>query len=149
MVFPAMILASDYRARQPGFTLVELVMAMVIAGIIAVVAVPRFFDSDAFQERGAAEQAKAALRYGQKIAIAQRRNISVQISGGATLDCGIQLAGGNVNCVIPDRVGVTPALPRTVTFNALGQPVPNIADSLTVGTTTIFIEAETGYVHSP
>jgi len=38
-------------------------------------------------------------------------------------------------------------LPKTVTFNALGQTSTKLADSITVGTTIINIEAETGYVH--
>jgi hypothetical protein len=37
--------------------------------------------------------------------------------------------------------------PWTITFNALGQRVPNAATSVVVGTTTINIELETGYVH--
>lgn len=124
-------------------------MVIIIAGILAAVVAPRFFGADIFQSRGAADQVRAALRYGQKVAIAQRRNVSVQISAGADSDCHVQLMGGNVNCVIANSVTVTPALPKTVTFNALGQPVPNAAASMVVGTTTIDIELETGYVHSP
>lgn len=130
---------------QRGFTLVELIMTMVIIGVLALAVAPRFFGTSVFQERGAADQIKAALRYGQKIAIAQRRNVSVQISASANPDCGTQLAGGNINCAVSNQVAVTPT---TITFNALGQPVPNAAGSVTVGTTnTITIEAETGYVH--
>jgi MSHA pilin protein MshC len=135
------------KERQAGFTLVELIMTMVILGIIAAVAMPRFFDTNVFQERGAADQVRAALRYGQKIAIAQRGAVSVNITAAANSDCGTQLTGGNVACVIEDGVAVVPALPRTVTFNALGQPVPNAAGLIRVGTTDITIEAETGYVH--
>lgn len=134
------------RARyQRGFTLVELIMTMVIIGVLALAVAPRFFETNVFQERGAADQIKAALRYGQKIAIAQRRDVVVQISAAANPDCGTQLAGGNVNCVVSNQIVVTPA---TITFNALGQPVPNAAGSITVGAAnTITIEAETGYVH--
>jgi MSHA pilin protein MshC len=136
------------RSAQRGFTLTELVVVIVLVGILAVAALPRMFDSAGFQSHGAAEQVKAALRYGQKVAIAQRGAVSVVISSAATSDCGTVLVGGNVNCVIADSVAV-PA--KTVTFNALGQPAPNAADSVVVGTppndTTITIEAETGYVH--
>lgn len=135
------------KERQAGFTLVELIMTMVILGIIAAVAMPRFFDTNVFQERGAADQVKAALRYGQKVAIAQRGAVSVNITAAANSDCGTVLTGGNVNCVISDSVTVVPALPMAVTFNAGGQPVPNAEVSVVVGTTTITIEAETGYVH--
>lgn len=135
-------------SAQRGFTLTELVTIIVLVGILAVVALPRMFDSGAFQSRGAADQVKAALRYGQKVAIAQRASVSVVISSAPATDCGLVLAGGSVNCVIANSVAV-PA--KTVTFNALGQPVPNAADSIVVGagldSTTISIEAETGYVH--
>ena len=125
----------------------ELITVLVIVGIVAVAAVPRFFDNDVFQARGTADQVVAALRYGQKVAIAQHRNVSVIISAAASSNCGAALASGNVNCVISNAVAVSPALPVTVTFDALGRRVPNTAVSITVGTMTINIEAETGYVH--
>ena len=134
---------------QRGFTLVELITILVIAGILAVAALPRFFDNNAFQERGTADQIVAALRYGQKVAIAQRRTagVTVTISAAATSNCGTLLnAAGNVNCVILNSVAVAPALPQAFVFDALGRPVPNAAASMMVGTTTINIEAETGYV---
>lgn len=130
---------------QCGFTLVELISIMVIIGIIAVAAMPRFFDNDLFLARGTADQVKAALRYGQKVAIAQHRNVIVNISAAANSSCGAVLTGGDVNCVVSNGVAVTPALPQAVMFNALGRP--NAAASMVVGTTTINIEAETGYVH--
>lgn len=145
----AKVLLSDSRMNdnQRGFTLVELIMTMVIVGILAVFVTPRFFDNNVFQERGAADQMKAALRYGQKVAIAQHKPVAVNITSAGSSDCGTALTGGNVNCVISNSVAVAPPLPKTVTFNALGQPVPNAADSITVGATNITIEAETGYVH--
>lgn len=129
---------------QFGFTLTELITTLVIMGILAAVAVPRLFDSNAFQARGAADQVAAALRFGQKTAIAQHRNVSVNISSAADSNCGAELTGGNVNCAVSNSVSVSPV---TVTFNALGQPVPNAAVSVVAGGTTIHIEAETGYVH--
>jgi len=134
--------------NQRGFTLVELVMTMVIVGIVAAAVASRFFDNDIFQSRGAADQIKAALRYGQKVAIAQHRIVTVNISTASDSNCGVELVGGNINCVISNSV-LAPAYTKSVAFNALGQPVPNAADSITVGATTVSIEAETGYVHSP
>jgi MSHA pilin protein MshC len=129
---------------QRGFTLTELITILVIAGILAAVAVPRFFDNDVFLSFGAADQVRAALRYGQKVAIAQHRNVNVTITSGANSDCGTVLTAGNVNCVISNRVAMVPAAPPTVTFNALGQP--NAAAAISVGTIAINVEAETGYV---
>lgn len=138
----------DLRAiYQRGFTLVELITVMVIIGILAVAAVPRFFDNDVFQARGAADQVIAALRFGQKVAIAQHNNVDVKISSGANPQCDSMLVSSAVVCVISNGVTVNPALPWTITFDALGRRVPNEAASRVVGTTTINIELETGYVH--
>lgn len=129
---------------QSGFTLVELVTVVVILGIISVAAISRFADNSQFQERGTADQIRAALRYGQKVAIAQHRDVNVSISLAATSNCGAQLTGGDVNCAVLNSVAVTPV---TVSFNAMGQPTPNGA-VIGVGTSTsITVEAETGYVH--
>lgn len=146
-------LMQDKRDRQRGFTLVELITVMVILGILAAVAAPRFFDSGVFQERGAADQVKAALRYGQKVAIAQHKVVSVTISTASSSNCGTNLnVGGNVDCAV--QVAFTGG--PTVYFNALGQPVTDatgtalvaVNGSITVGTTpAITIERETGYVH--
>ncbi|MGC2165888.1 MAG: hypothetical protein WA632_07740 [Gallionella sp.] len=123
-------------------------MTMVIIAVIAAVAVPRFFDNDVFQERGTADQIKATLRYGQKIAVAQRRPVNVVISSAHNGACDTQLdAAGNVSCAISDRVAVLPALPQTYVFDGLGRLIANAANlPIVIGTTNINIAPETGYV---
>jgi MSHA pilin protein MshC len=135
-------------ALQRGFTMTELITVIVIVGIMGAMVAPRFFDNDVFQSRGAADQARAALRYAQKMAIAQRRPVRVIFTSASPASCDGVLVVNTINCVISDKVVIATALPKTVTFNALGQPVPpNAADSITVGGNLITIEAETGYVH--
>lgn len=132
------------RNRQRGFTLVELITVMVIVGILAVSVLPRFFTVSDFEDRGSADQVKSILRFAQKTAIAQHRNISVVVSGSAaTPNCTTTLAGASLTCQV--KSGIT-AGAGTYTFNALGQRTSG-AGSITVGGANITIEAETGYVH--
>jgi MSHA pilin protein MshC len=169
------LLGSRVGDNQRGFTLVELIMVMVIVGILAVVVAPRFFDANVFKSRGFADQVQATLRYAQKEAIAQRSNVCVAMTtstialtianaSGAAIPCGPNLAlpaGGNF---ISAPSGITLSsspLPPPVSFNfdALGKPwdvlvtTPSVVQkSITISsgaTNIIYLEPETGYVHSP
>lgn len=136
------VIAERYGGR--GFTLVELITVMVIVGILAVAVLPRFFTVSEFEDRGSADQVKSLLRFAQKTAVAQRRNISVDISGSsATPNCTTTLAGVSLTCQVKSAVT---AGAETHTFNALGQHTLGAA-VITVAGVNITIEAETGYVH--
>jgi MSHA pilin protein MshC len=67
--------------RMPfcGFTLIELVTAIVIIGVLSAVAVPRLFDNRAFSERGYVDEVASSLRYAQRLAIASECEVSVVI----------------------------------------------------------------------
>lgn len=156
---------NDTMKRVAGFTLVELVMTIVIVGILAAVVAPRFFDNNMFQSRGFADQVQASLRYAQKVAIAQRRNVCVAFTAnsvtltiasvagtGGACDTALQSPAGDTAYVVAAPAGVTfTAVPAGFTFNALGAPsfaaplVINIAGTANA----ITVEAGTGYVHSP
>lgn len=129
--------------NQRGFTLTELITIIVIVGILAVAAMPRFFDDDVFQQRGAADQVKSALRIAQKAAVAKHTSVSVAVSKGST-DCVTALSGLALTCV----VAVLDSGAATYTFDAMGRlSSPAAPATLVIGGTTITIEAETGYVH--
>lgn len=164
-------LHGDVPVCQRGFTLIELIMTMVIVGILAVAVAPRFFDNNVFQSRGFADEVQATLRYAQKVAVAQRRNVCVAITasdisltsasvGGAASPCDNSLAspaGQPAGCPsVTYRIcapsGVTLAFDSASTiFDALGS---STANTITISTISgaanpIVVEAVTGYVHSP
>lgn len=152
-------LSSSRVSSQRGFTLVELVMTMVIIGILAAVAAPRFFDINVFQSRGFADQVQASLRYAQKVAIAQHYFVcaaftsnSITLTTGATAACGMPLVSptGEASYVITAPSGIAfGALPTNFSFDALGRPSINQTITIVGATNPIIVEAETGYVHSP
>lgn len=131
--------------NQAGFTLVELITIIVILGVLAVVAIPRFTDNATFQSRAAADQAKAVLRYAQKTAIASHSPVTVNLLRGNPQNCSTTVVAGVINCVLPNEVTLSGAV--SPGFDFMGRPVPNVAASAVVGGSTIIIEAETGYVH--
>ena len=161
--------------RSAGFTLVELIMTMIIIGILAAVAIPRFFDTDVFRARGFADEVQATLRYAQKAAIAQHRNVCVVMTAsditltiasasGAASVCNTNLvspAGQPSNCPSATYKICTPSAATTLDpaatfgFDALGKPFdtvgnPSVAQktfTINGATNSIIVEAETGYVH--
>ncbi len=73
--------------RPGGFTLVELITILVVVGIMAGVAAPRFFQRQGFDAASYTDQLRAMLRYGQKISIAQSRNVFVRLNGSSVALC--------------------------------------------------------------
>lgn len=67
---------------QRGFTMVELVVTMIVIGILAAVAMPRFADRSDFDVRGFADQVRATLQFARKTAIASRRYVCVAVAAG-------------------------------------------------------------------
>lgn len=142
---------------QRGFTLVELILVMVVIGILAAVAGPRFFERNVFDERIYFEETLAAVRYAQKVAVASGCLIRVEVDdNGYRLNyataCDTQAAntpvadpaGGAYQAGNPHKVSVVPAL--SVRFDALGS-----ADRLqatTVGGTFVMTVHETGFVEA-
>lgn len=143
---------------SPGFTLVELVAIILLAGILAAVAGPRFFSTNTYAGRGYYDQAGAFLRYAQKRAIARHGTVAVLVdSGGLALcasavsPCPDELPGPDgedqYRVTLPDGITQT-ASAASLSFDAQGRP--DAAFTLAISgdlSRSLTVEAETGYVH--
>jgi len=136
-----------------GFTLTELVVVMVISVILAAFAAARI-NVTSFRTEGFANEIGATLRYAQKIAVSQRRNVAVAVSGN-TLSLTYPDLGGAAVRKPPGTDPFTVSAPSDVTltgpsltFSALGSPSAGGTFTVTGDVPrTITVEAETGYVH--
>jgi MSHA pilin protein MshC len=156
------------RSRSAGgFSLVELVSVIVVVGVLAAVAIPRFVGVDTFASRGFADEAIGIVRYAQKTAIAWRATVFVCVSANevraiANSNCGapVTLAHPATNAPLvataPAGVTVTTAVCptiATVSFSFDGQGRPSAATTINLCSTIagdparqIVVWAETGYV---
>jgi MSHA pilin protein MshC len=152
------LLTSDRLRRAQGFTLVELVIVLVVAGVLAGFAVPRFFDRGGFDSRGFQDQVLAGLRYAQKAAIAQHRSVcvtftanSLTLTTGATAACGTNLAGpdGSMPYRVSSGVAGFAATPAGFSFDNRGSPSFGSTLTITIAgaATPICVARETGYVY--
>jgi MSHA pilin protein MshC len=132
---------------------------MMIAGIIAAIAIPRFVDRAAFDSRSFHDETLAMLRYAQKAAIAQRRTVCVAFSASsATLtvassnpgSCDTPLAGPTGN---PPFTKTAPGsasfstLPANLNFDSQGRPSSSASIQVNGYARAITVEPETGYAH--
>jgi MSHA pilin protein MshC len=149
--------SGPYTLRNRGFTLIELVTVMILIGILAIVAVPKFANTSAFETRGFSDQTLATLQYGRKVAVAAGRNVCASATGntltltmatnrGQSQSCAAANAVGNPAANWKTFSGISYGSALSTTFHADGSAA---AASFTVSgdsTYTLVVES-TGYVH--
>ena len=140
-----------------GFTMIELTVVIVIVGILAVVAVAKLSNVDAFEVQGFFDSTKSAVRFAQKLAVAQRTNVVVVVNATS-----ISVCYTNPGCAtpvtdptsgqpmtLPAPAGVSLAGPASVSFDGLGRATPGGTITVTGAgiSRSLIVEQETGYAH--
>jgi MSHA pilin protein MshA len=82
--------------KQKGFTLIELIIVIVILGILAVTAAPRFIDLQEDARESALEGVKAALQGGSQLVYAKAAIAGVQRSSVAV---DVVLSSGTISTI--------------------------------------------------
>jgi MSHA pilin protein MshC len=148
-----------------GFTLVELVVVIALTGIMVAVAMPRFANGDIFETRGDAGLLSSTLRYAQKTAIAQRKDVYAIRNAAATPNtvrlcfdpaCAQTVTNpetGTAYVFTFSKSVTVSTLSNTLGFDGLGRAIPNAGASYTVTnkknnaqSITVNIEQDTGYI---
>ncbi len=147
-------------SSNAGFTLTELVTVIVIAGILSAIVYNKI-DITGFKTEGSTDEVKSAVRYAQKLAVAQRRNVYVDTSGNDVRlcydsGCATQVPQPPGSAWFKITAATAPTLSNAFYFDTLGRPTlvsgstvatSAITLSLSGGTRSITIEPQTGFVH--
>jgi len=155
-------LAARWESRSLGYSMIELVVVIVILGVVAAIAGPRFFGTQTFSERGYADEIASAMRYSQKVAVASGCSVrlSITLAGYSAMQ---QAPLGN-GCDASSASWVTPVIgfdgaplagtppsdanvsvAATFVFGSKGAVVSG-ATNLTIGPYTLTLDAASGFV---
>lgn len=122
---------SKMRRGQKGFTLIELMIVVVIIGILAALAIPRFMKATTKSKQSEAKQILKQIYVMQR---AYRQEYNAYCCNGASMVAGGQIATLGVEAMTGARYTYTiTAAANTFT----GQAAGNLDDDATVDTWTI------------
>jgi MSHA pilin protein MshC len=146
-----------------GFTVIELIACILIIGVLAALVGPRFTGTQAFDQRGYADELAAALRYADGVAVATGCNVSFTVTRATGYSASQRPAAGNTcaaagaytqQVVRADGTALSDPPPSdanvtaggTIIFGPLGQVTNAPVPSFVVGSVTISVDAASGFV---
>ncbi|MCG6967527.1 MAG: prepilin-type N-terminal cleavage/methylation domain-containing protein [Chromatiaceae bacterium] len=151
---------------QSGYTVIELAVVIVLLGIVAANAMPRFFTASRFEALGFTDAVVAAASYAQKVALATRCDTRLHVTAtgyqllqrqidctaGAFTRAVVQPGGGNWSGTAPAGVAVGGL---DVYFDSQGRPhdassgtLLSAPQTVSIGARNVTVEHTTGYVHA-
>ncbi|MDA3903081.1 MAG: prepilin-type N-terminal cleavage/methylation domain-containing protein [Desulfuromusa sp.] len=138
-----------------GFTLIELVVILLLLGILAAVALPKFFNVSDYQNRATYDEVAGAVRYAQKLAVASGCEVRVDLSGNSyalqqhSTDCTTgsfaTISGHPITSNNFSNVTLT-SVPSIFNFDAMGRSNSDVSVNIDGGSLSFDVIAETGYV---
>ena len=143
-------------ARQAGFTLVELVMVIIVTGVLAAIALPKFVDTTMWRLRAFSDDLVSQALAARRLALSQRRPVVATITPtgvGFAYASGGTIATIACPAAVPSCIGEAGS--RTVTFNASNSGAATTSSGATLSITVtdggsfsriIQVETETGLV---
>ncbi|WP_363321091.1 type II secretion system protein [Acidiferrobacter sp.] len=137
----------------PGYTLLELVAVLIVAGVLAAVLAPRFIDATGFTGQTTADKLLMAARYAETLAQNQGVTTSLVVGTGSFSVTQNSVAVANptlqsASLVVPLPADVTITPQTTVSFARPG--VPNATPIFTVvgpGSTVRVDVTASGYIY--
>jgi len=136
-----------------GFTMLELMIAVAIAGILVIAAYTSWRKySDQQRLRYSVIQVASSLRQGEERAKAERSTYTITFTASSSTYVIQRASGGYLeNAQLP--TGVTPQASDTVTFTQFGVPQNNTPHTITLqnsaGTKTASVNAYGAVTYSP
>ena len=123
--------------NQKGFTLIEIIAVLVILGILAAVAVPKYIDMQAEAKKAAAKGQIAEMKSTLNMAYAK-----VFMSNGSTPTAAQVVSSANIGATmgtLPDLWNVTVGAPvgNAVPVSVTGRGTPSDPDYNATGTWTL------------